>query len=104
MHNSHDFYHLILPFFFFNIFQNKSQSNNEKLPKSSNGSKLEDEDYAEIVEQLEEFQMDKKQKELVLPSGFDPSIIRMIEDIAGRKNLSVVPGKFADQYKVVKKS
>merc|ERR1711981_994967 len=32
------------------------------------------------------------QKELVLPSGFDPSIIRMIEDIASRKNLSVVPG------------
>jgi len=85
------------------MFNNKSQSNNEKLP-SSNGSKLEDEDYAEIVEQLEEFQMDKKQKELVLPSGFDPSIIRMIEDIASRKDLSVVPGKFADQYKVVKKS
>ena len=65
---------------------------------------MEDEDYAEIVEQLEEFQMDKKQKELVLPSGFDPSIIRMIEDIASRMDLSVVPGKFADQYKVVKKS
>ena len=81
----------------------QSTTNNEKLPSSS-GSKLEDEDYAEIVEQLEEFQMDKKQKELVLPSGFDPSIIRMIEDIARRMDLSVVPGKFADQYKVVKKS
>ena len=67
-------------------------------------SKMEDEEYAEIIEQLECFKLDKKQKELVLPSGFDSNIITMIDDIANRMDLCLVPAKFDNQYKVIRKS
>jgi tetratricopeptide (TPR) repeat protein len=63
---------------------------------------LEDEEYAEIVDQLKEFKMDETQDELPLPSGFDPDAIRVIETLATQLKLVMVPGRLKNQYKVVK--
>ena len=45
---------------------------------------MDDKDYAEIMGQLESFKSDPNQKELPLPTGFEPSVIRMTEDISPR--------------------
>ena len=65
---------------------------------------MDDEDYAEIMEQLESFKSDPNQRELPLPAGFEPSVIRMIEDIVIRMGLDLVPGRITNQYKVIKRA
>ena len=65
---------------------------------------MDDEDYAEIIEQLEVFKADPNQKELPLPAGFEPSVIRLIEDIVARMDMDLVPGRITNQYKIIKKA
>ena len=65
---------------------------------------MDDEDYAEIIEQLELFKANPNLKELPLPAGFDPSVIRMIDDIVSRMGLDLAPGRITNQYKVIKKA
>lgn len=64
---------------------------------------MDDDEYAEIIDQLKVFKMDDTQSELLLPSGFDSDAIRVIKNLSSQMDLSIEPGGFKNQYKVTKR-
>lgn len=68
-------------------------------------STFKDEEYEDIVEQLNEFKKNSQDKELVLPTGFSLDELRVIRSLVTQLNLQLEPvegGRNPDQWKVVK--